>query len=150
MVSFKRLLLYPPGSSPWYPLDSRLGGPSAGVKTAEKGKISWSCRESNPNSFAVLPIAIQTELFRLLQENKFHWVIQIIERSLQLIVNTRVFQTPTKNYPLKFSKIEQWICLSMIVMFNALCIEVMFGKNLRGFSPPGNYTDRATAACRRS
>jgi hypothetical protein len=47
-------------------------GHSAGLNAAEKIKISCYCRESNLNFFAVQPIAIPTELSRLLQEYKFY------------------------------------------------------------------------------
>jgi hypothetical protein len=41
---------------------------------------------------------------------------------------------------------------SLIILSGLDWLEVDFmaKKKLRGFSPPENYTDRATAACRRS
>jgi hypothetical protein len=40
--------LYPRGKHPRYPLYRRLGGPSAGVDTEDRGKILCPCRGSNP------------------------------------------------------------------------------------------------------
>jgi hypothetical protein len=38
---------------------------------------------------------------------------------------------------------------SLDILNTILCLKCDIQSNLRGFSPKANYTDRATAACRR-
>jgi hypothetical protein len=57
MVSFAPRPLYPHGKSPWYPLDTRLGGPRAVLDTVVKRNIPSSRRESNPRTPIVHPVA---------------------------------------------------------------------------------------------
>jgi hypothetical protein len=49
--------LYPQGKSPWYPLDRKLGGPRAILDAVVKKKIPSSCRETNPRTPIVQPVA---------------------------------------------------------------------------------------------
>jgi hypothetical protein len=52
VVSFTPLPLHP-----HYPVDRRLGGPQAGLYAVKERRISLSCRESNPESSIVQPVA---------------------------------------------------------------------------------------------
>jgi hypothetical protein len=57
VVSFTSLPLYSQGKSPWYPLDRRLGGPSAVLGAVVKRKNPSLRRESNPRTPIIHPVA---------------------------------------------------------------------------------------------
>jgi len=64
VVSTRLWLVYPWGKSPWYPLDSRLGGPQSqyGYCGKEKKSHLLPCWESNPSHPAHSLVMILTEL----------------------------------------------------------------------------------------
>jgi hypothetical protein len=49
-----------------YPLDRRLVGLRAGLDVVEKKEITYSCRESNPGRPVRRPVAVPSELSRLM------------------------------------------------------------------------------------
>jgi hypothetical protein len=52
VVSFTPRLLYPPGKSPWYPLERRLGEPQS-----RRRENFWSYRNSNSDPSVAQPVA---------------------------------------------------------------------------------------------
>jgi hypothetical protein len=48
----------PQGKNPWYPLDSRLGGPTAVLKAVVKRKIPSPRRESNPRDILIFGLVL--------------------------------------------------------------------------------------------
>jgi hypothetical protein len=68
VVSFTPRPLYPRGKGPLYPLDRRLGGPQSrsGRHGEEKIRDPTGTRIPTPRSSSPLPVAISTELSRLL------------------------------------------------------------------------------------
>jgi hypothetical protein len=67
VVSFRPLLLYPRGTSPWYPLDRRLGEPQSpsGRHGEEKILDATGTRTPTPRSSSPYAVAIPTALPRL-------------------------------------------------------------------------------------
>jgi hypothetical protein len=53
------LLLFLLGRSSGYPWGRRRVGPRAGMDSVEKREVSYPCRQSNPDSSATQPVAIE-------------------------------------------------------------------------------------------
>jgi hypothetical protein len=82
VVSFTPPPLYPQGKSPWYPLDTRLGGPRTVLDAVVKRKIPSPRREWNPRTPILQPAtqrytdwaiekAIETQPVKLLSGPRF-------------------------------------------------------------------------------
>jgi hypothetical protein len=56
VISFTPRLLYSQGTSPWYPLDSRLGGPQSGSGHCVEEKNYQPYWDSNPDHSIVQPV----------------------------------------------------------------------------------------------
>jgi hypothetical protein len=109
MVSFTPRPLYPPGNSPWYPFDIRLGGPQSPSGYGGEEKNSQPLPGLEPPINQPVAQRYTTELFQLLHFSnlkKFSDIFQII--SYRNLVYTKIialFGLPT---PAKSKAMEGW------------------------------------------
>jgi hypothetical protein len=167
VVSFTPRPLHSRGKSPRYLLDRRLGGPQSRSGLRGEEKILDPDETRTPDTSVIQPVTSRytdyavicgtiTKIQARLLHQQISWLYlhQFILRNSKLVI--KPFHSTLNRLTLAFMNTPATIggltlmSRSFVPCLKSVLHLKLLKKKLRGLSPQANYTDRATAACRRS